>query len=417
MDRELSDITKRKRKIRLIAFTGIGLLLLLVLIWGLRKAFESRLDPRQILTAVAETGPVESSVTATGEVIPEFEQVITSPIQANIDEVLKSAGSRVEPGNAILALDRSFALLDYEKLRQEKELKENGITKLRLELQKNSFDLQITDSIKALEILQMETELEDAKRLLQIGGGTQEEVDLKANKLKMARLEKRKLEFGLGIDRQQTETSIRELQLQSEIQGSSLKTMEEKLQRANVVASRSGVITWVNENLGTAVNEGDVLARIADLSRFKIVGTCSNAYAERIHAGMPVIVQLNGDERTEGTVSTVRPTVENNILTFEVKLDRPDHPQLRPNMRVEIYIITGSKQAAVRVANGPAFNGNPTQALFVIQGDWAVRRTVQVGLSNFDFVEIEQNIREGEEVIISDMTRYEHLTQLKINRP
>ena len=125
--------------------------------------------------------------------------------------------------------------------------------------------------------------------------------------------------------------------------------------------------------------------------------------------------QLNAETAIEGKITNIRPTVENNILTFDVQIDQQDHPQLRPNMRVEVFIVVASKQNVVRVANGPVFKGQANQQLFVIQNDEAVRRNVQVGLSNFDFVEIEQNIRPGEKIIISDMTNYEHLSTIKIN--
>lgn len=403
---------KQQRKKWLFAIGGIAGLLMLL--WFMRSLLANSVAENRILTAVAESGPIESTLTASGEVSPEFEQVITSSIRADIQEVKLSVGARVETGMPILLLDKSFALLDYQQLQQEWELKENGIEKLRLELQKKSFALLIADSTRQLDILQLENELEDARRLKVIGGGTQEAINLIETQLKKARLEKRKLEFDLSIEAKQTETSLRELQLQSQIQQNALKSMEETLRRAEIVAKRAGVLTWVNENLGTAVNEGEVLARIADLSSYKIIGTCSNTYADRIRPGMEAVIPLNTTERINGVIVNIRPTAENNILTFDIQLAEKDHALLRANMKVEVHIITDSRSDAIRVANGPAFQGKATQILFVKENGIAVRRKVKVGLSNFDFVEITENLAPGEEVIISDMERYEHLTEIKI---
>lgn len=403
---------KQQRKKWLIAAGGIfGVLILL---WFVRGLLAPSLDASRILTAVAESGPIQSTLTASGEVSPEFEQVITSSIRADIQEVLLSVGSEVAPGMPILSLDKSFALLDYQKLQQEWELKENGIEQLRLELKKKAFALLTADSTRQLDILQLENELVDARRLKAIGGGTQEAIDLLETQLKKARLEKRKLEFDLSIEAQQTKTSLRELQLQSQIQGSALKSMQETLDRAEVVAKRAGVLTWVNENIGTAVNEGEVLARIADLSSYKVIGTCSSTYADRIRPGMAAIIPLNQTERIRGTLVNIRPTAENNILTFDIQLDERDHALLRPNMKVEVHIVTAEKPEVVRVANGPVFQGKTIQSLFVVENGVAVRREVKVGLSNFDYVEITEHLAPGETVIISDMERYEHLTEIQL---
>lgn len=46
--------------------------------------------------------PIENTLTAAGEVLPAFEEVIASSIQANIREVLLPIGSEVNPGTPIL---------------------------------------------------------------------------------------------------------------------------------------------------------------------------------------------------------------------------------------------------------------------------------------------------------------------------
>lgn len=414
MDRALPNTIQqqRQRKKWWIALAVIALVL--ASLWMLRSALANSVEKSRILTAVAEQGPMQSTLTASGEVSPEFEQVITSSIRADIQKVILGVGAEVEPNKQILALDKAFALIDYQKLRQEWELKENGIEKLRLELKKQSFQLLIADSTQRLDILQLEAQLEDARRLKDIGGGTQESISLIETKLEKARLEKRKLEFNLSIEKEQTKTKLRELELQLQIQASELKAMQEKLKRADVIAKRAGVITWVNENIGTTVNEGEILARIADLSSFKVVATCSNIYADRISLGMEASIHLNQEERIQGKIINIRPTAENNTLTFDIQLAERNHELLRPNLKADVHLITASKGAAIRVANGPAFNGKASQYLYVVKGDMAVRRKVQVGMVNFDFVEIEEGIQAGETVIISDMERYEHVTEIKI---
>ena len=101
-------------------------------------------------------------------------------------------------------------------------------------------------------------------------------------------------------------------------------------------------------------------------------------------------------------------------LDVTVLVDERDHALLHRNMKVEVHSVTADKPQAIRVANGPAFQGKMTQMLFVIENGVAVRREVKVGLSNFDFVEITENLAPGETVIISDMERYEHLTKIQL---
>ena len=50
--------------------------------------------------------------------------------------------------------------------------KKNSIVQLKLQLDKNLYDLKINNEIKGLRINGLKADLEDAKRLVTIGGGT-----------------------------------------------------------------------------------------------------------------------------------------------------------------------------------------------------------------------------------------------------
>lgn len=414
MDREIDPTIIKQQDWKRRGVIVVAVILLILALFGLRRLLSTKVEANRLRVAEAELGRMDNTLNASGEVIPAFEQVITAPIRAEVREVLAAVGSQVEPGSPILSLDKSFSELEYEKLKQQLELQRNSITKLGFQLDKTLFDLKITDSIKALRISQLQAELDDAVRLESIGGGTKEDVNKAALALKIAQLEKRQLENDLRIQEKSTVTDLKELEIQSNIQANTIREMEEKLKRADIVAQRKGVLTWVNENIGSTVTEGESLARIADLQSYKVLATCSDLYAERLRVGMQVIVRLTDEERILGSITNIRPTIENNVITFDVQLEDSAHSMLRPNQRVEVFVITASKTNIVRVQNGPAFKDRAQQHVFVFDGEMAKRREVQVGMTSFDHVEIISGIEVGERVIISDMSRFEHLETLKI---
>ena len=253
----------------------------------------------------------------------------------------------------------------------------------------------MADQIKSLNINKLKAELEDARRLQKVGGRTQEDVTRAENALKIALLEKKQLENDLGYNRQSMGASLRESQLQADIEGRNLKELEYKLRQADILTDREGVLTWVNENIGTAVNEGDMLAKLADLGSFRVDGSASDVYADRVKPGLPVIVKIN-EQTLRGAISQVKPSVQNGVVQFAVQLDDNRHTSLRPNMKVEIFIVTERSPRAIRVANGPAFKGPRRQSLFVLKdAHTAERREVEVGLSNFDYVELKSGIQAG----------------------
>lgn len=415
MDRELSIQEIRNRRGRTARYAVLGVVILIAAVWMLRSALSTTLRRADIRIAVVETGAVENTLNASGEVQPEMEQVITSPISAIIQQAYFNAGATVKPGDKILELDKTFTQIEFEKQKDQLELKRNGIVRIRLDLDKSYFDIQIQDSIKAYQINSLKAELENAKRLYKAGGGTQEAIEQAETRLRIAQLEKRQLENDIRSRQQGMQASIRESQITASIQEKELSEFEQKLRQADIVATRAGVLTYVNLNLGAKVNEGEILARVADLGSFKVLGSISDTYAPQLRAGMPVIVRIN-EELVRGTLINIHPAVSNNVVTFDVAFDdQHASKQLRPRMRVELFLVTEAQAKAVRVANGPAFRGGVVQDVFVLRpGGKAERRTVRVGLSNFDYVEIKEGLQPGDSVIISDMGAYRNIQSIDI---
>lgn len=363
--------------------------------------------------AVVEEGEVENAVSTTGLVVPAYEQLLTSPITSRLDKVFHRAGTSVKTGELILALDEAFIRLQYEQLGDELELRKTNVTSLKLTYDKDLRDLELRDQIKALQLSRLEAQLADARQLHAVGGTANEEVKQAELALQIARLEKSQLENELAYRKESLASDRRKLELEVQIQEKRLAELAKKLNETSLRAPSDGVITWINENIGKNITEGEALVRLSNLSGFRIEGTGSDMYADRIRAGLPVKVKINREVLT-GLITSISPAVEQNTLQFQVVLDDPSADALRPNMQVEVYVITDRKEGAMRVVNGPAFSGAKEQDIFVVEGDFARKRRVKVGLNNLEYVELQGDIRVGEKIILSDMRDYAHLDQIKL---
>jgi HlyD family secretion protein len=153
----------------------------------------------------------------------------------------------------------------------------------------------------------------------------------------------------------------------------------------------------------------------ADLSSFRVDATVSDIHAQRLRTGLPVRLRLNENDYLEGRVGRILPTVDNGIINLEVELEEKAHPLLRPNMRVDVYIVTERKAKALRLKRGPFINGGEgIHDVFVIRGAVALKNEVRIGIANFDYYEVVEGLLEDDEVIISNMKDYKHMHEVRI---
>lgn len=415
MDKSIEAEVTQKRKKQYLLISILAIAVIAGAVFFFRTAFKTALKSNAITTAVVEIGNIENTINASGEIKPEFEEVITSPVNASIQEIILDAGSKVTAGQSILKLDKSSIQVEYEKGKFQLESKQNDIRKLKLELDKSYFDLKSNNNIKQLRINSLTADVENSKRLFKAGGGTREDVEKAELNLKVAQLEKEQLENEIRSKQQTMEVEIRESQIASAIQQNELKELMRKVQLASIQSTRGGVVTWVNKNIGATIREGEALARIADLGSFKVTGSISDAQLNHLRNGMPAIILIN-ETTIRGSVTNIYPAVENGIATFDIQLNERNHQLLRPNLKVEVFLVTATGSNVMRVANGPAFSGLESQDIFILRDGKAQRRKVQVGMSNFDYVELKNNVKPGEVVITSDMSEYKNAKEITINK-
>jgi HlyD family secretion protein len=413
MDREIDVSFRRKRLMRraMITFLSIALIAA-VFIWGPRLIKPSVARAR-IRTAKVETGPIEAQITASGTVVPEIEQVISSPVNARVLKILRRPGAVLSRGEPILELDLNESKLAIEKLNQQVELKQNQQAKAKLDLENTMINLQSQWEIKNLEYRAAKAASSRNRELHRQGLLSEErlrEIELIEEKVAF---ELKQLEESKRNAQASTRTQLEGLALEMKTLEQERAEAQRQLELATTKSDRNGVLTWVVNEEGSTLQKGAVLARIADLSSFRVEATVSDVHANRLSAGLPVKVKIN-DDYLAGVISRINPTVNNGVITMVVSLEDKSNALLRSNLRVDVLVATERRDSALRIKKGPFVNGDGLRDVFVIRGDVAIKTQARFGIASFDHYEVLQGLIEGDEVIISDMTDFMHVKEVKL---
>ena len=415
MDREIPKAVRNKeRNKKIIRYGGIGVASIVV-ISVLISLMRPGVKAKDLVLSTVDKGTIEVSVSASGKVVPAFEEIINSPINTRIVEIYKKGGDSVDVGTPILKLDLQSVETDYKKLLDEEQMRSYKLDQLRVNNQTKLNDLSMKIKVSAMQLNRKKVELRNEQYLDSLGSGTTDKVRQAELSYNVAQLEYEQLKQQYDNEKEVLAAEYKVQELDFSIFRKGLAEMKRTLDDAQVRSPRKAILTYINNQIGAQVSQGSQLAVISDLSHFKVEGEIADTYGDRVAAGGKAIVKI-GSEKLEGTVSSVTPLSKNGVISFTVQLNEDNNRRLRSGLKTDVYVMNAVKEDVMRIANASYYVGRGEYDLFVrTSGKEIVKRKVQLGDSNFEFVEVISGLQSGDQVVVSDMSQYKNKNKLKLN--
>jgi len=145
---------------------------------------------------------------------------------------------------------------------------------------------------------------------------------------------------------------------------------------------------------------------LIDPSSIYISAPMDEVDSSKIHVAQLVRVTLDPfpGQQYQGHVQHIAPYVldieeQNRTVEIEVELDDPAFASsLLPGTSADVEVILSVKENVLRIPPSTLFEGNK---VFVVEQDALSMRTVEIGMRNWDFVEILDGLSEGDHVVTS----------------
>lgn len=401
----------RKRWLRIAAW---AVPVIAATVWGIILIGGKSVKRADLTFATAERGPLETAVAASGRMVPAFEEIVNSPVSSRIMAVYAQPGDSVTEGMPLLQLDLQESETQYRNLHDSYLVKQNQLNQLRLANRSTLDELNTLIGIKEMEVNRLAITVDNERRLDSLGSGTGDRVRQAQTAYATGQLELKGLKQKLSNERERLASLEEAAILELGNSRRDLDMMERTLTQGRIPAPHDGILTYLSNSIGSRVSAGEKVAVVGDLSRFKVEAEVPEGSSYKVRPGADAIVRL-GNVELKGTVANVEPQSTSGAVPFTVTLEDASNSRLRPGVRVQVYVAYGFKDDVVRIPSGSYYSGPGAYQIFVADGESTLRRrTVKLGDSNRQWVEVTEGLSPGERVVTGDMKQFEKYSKLKI---
>ncbi len=269
MDREIpKEVRQKERNKKIIRYSAIGVagvIVVSVLISLMRVGVEEK----DLVFSTVDKGVIEVSVSASGKVVPAFEEIINSPINSRILEIYKKGGDSVEIGTPILKLDLQSTETQYQKLLDEEQMRRYKLDQLRVNSQTKLSDMAMQIKVSAMKLSRMKVELRNEHYLDSLGAGTTDKVRQAELSYNVAQLEYEQLQQQFKNEQEVAAAELKVQELDFNIFRKSLAEMKRTFEDAQIRSPRKAILTFINNQIGAQISQGEQVAVISDLSHFQ----------------------------------------------------------------------------------------------------------------------------------------------------
>jgi RND family efflux transporter MFP subunit len=407
----------RQRKRRRIVYAAIGVVAVALVTMGLSrlKPAAPGVDRSTVWIDTVKRGPMLRQVRGLGTLTPVDIQWIPAATDGRVEKIPVLPGTAVQPNTVLLILTNPQLM--QETVDANLKLKAAEADYKNLEAQLESQVL----TQKSL-VAQASAEYNEARM--------QAETDQQLNKLgvisdlnrKIAEGKAQQLQTRDQIEQERLTNSNKVLQAQllakqAEIeQDRALAQLKQtQVQNLTVRAGIRGVLQEQPLKVGQWVTPGTTLAKVVQPDHLKAELKIPETQAKDIQLNLPASVDTHNGV-IAGHVIRIDPAVYNGTVTVDVMLDDPLPPGARPDLSVD-GTIDLERLSNVLYVGRPAFGQeNSTVGMFVLQpdGKTAVREQVKLGRSSVNTVEILGGLKDGDQVILSDMSRWDNFDRIRL---
>lgn len=419
MDIARPDLKKSKTRRRLImAICAVAALAIIAVLISRLKPAAPSVERSTVWTDTVKHGPLVVQVRGPGTLVPREDRIrlIPAETEATVVRIRVLSGAKVHPDTEIM--DLVDPAVQQQLLDAQLALKaaEADYKNTRAKLQSDLMTQKAGAATVGADYKQAQLQAQTDKSLYDLGvvsGLTYSASKGKADELTSRNnLEGQRLDLNeKAIDTQMAVQTTKVQQAQA-----ILALKQKQMDALTVRAGIEGVLVDLPHQVGEHVAPGVTLAKVVQPDQLKASLKIAETQARDIQIGQPASIDTHNGV-VDGKVMRVDAAVQNGTVTVDVELTGT-LPQgaARPDLSVD-GTIDLARMGDVLYVGRPAFgNEHSTISLFRLNpdGSTAVRVPVKVGRASVNSIQIIEGLKEGDTVILSDMSRQDGTDRIRL---
>jgi multidrug resistance efflux pump len=412
------DIPRKKpnRRKRNFALAAGGVVLVLAITIGLSRlrAAAPTVDRGSLWTDTVKRGLMVRDVKGPGTLVPEQIRLITADTAGRVERIPLRPGAQVQPGTILLELSNPDVML--QALDAERQLAQAKADLIALRANTTGASLTQESALS-----QLRADAADAKRrgeaaaqmvhdglLSQVEA--QQQIDRANDLQRRLAIESNKLGVVSGAAKDQVNAQLAQIERLKAV----VAFRNKQVDSMKVRSIDKGVLSELPLELGQWVTPGQLLAKVVQPERLKATLRIPETQARDLALGLPAKVDTRNGI-VPGKVSRIAPSASQGSVEIDVALEGELPKGARPDLTVEGTIEIEKLPNVLYVGRPAGAQPEQVAELFKLDADGEAHRTkVRLGKSSVSTIQVLEGLREGDAVILSDMSAYDATDRVRL---
>ena len=378
-------------------------------------------DRAPVIFDTVQRGTLVREVRGSGTLVPVDITWVTTEVGGQVTEVLVEPGVEVTRETIILKLHDPQMERAVREAERSFTLAKADVERFKISQKSTQLDLKVATATSRanFEESRLQSELHDRLSLRGLISPRQ----ARQSRDKAARS---RMLMEVQIERVVNSKKTQQLQYAEKLAWVSRaqdRLNERKEQEAALIvkANVSGTLQQLgNQNgngleVGQRVGLGSVVAKITNPTRLMAVLQISQIQARDVLVGQLVKIDTRNGI-IDGRVSRIDPAVQNDRVTVDVELTGELPRGARPDLAVEGLIEVTRLEDVMSVRKPLYSREDVTVEVFRLDsdGETVSRVAAEFGSSSVHTIEVITGLREGDQIVVSDTTRWKSYDRFKL---
>jgi multidrug resistance efflux pump len=391
-----------------------GLVLVTVALSRLDRAAPT-VDASTLWIDTVARGEMLRQVHGPGTLVPEQIRWIAAVAAGRVERKHVEPGAKVSPTTVLVELSNPDVELQALEAQRQLTEAEAAMVNLRASLETQRLNQQSV-------IAQVRSEFNDAKRSVDVAHGLAEKKLIASTDLERAKDKAEEMEERYTIECERLRVHTDAIAAQLNVQRSQISRLREilafrrqQVASMRVTAGANGVLQELPLEVGQWAMSGTTLAKVVEPGRLKAVLSIPETQAKDVAIGQRASIDTRNGI-IEGRVTRIDPAARGGTVSVDIALDGALPQGARPDLTVDGTIEIERLPNALHVGRPAYGQANTAVELFRLEPDGrtATRVRVQFGRGSVKAIEIVNGLREGDRIILSDLSQYDDQPRLRL---